>query len=257
MFIAQGTAARPAPRPAELIIRRLSALAELSEAELREVRFAASTSETVRAGRDLHPDRGRHARFVVSGWACRRRLLTDGRRQIFSFVLPGDVVADADGRVEASALTPVEAVDAEHLRRAAEHHPGLAQAFAAMADQQQRLLLDQVVRLGRMSALERLAHLLLELRERLAAVGLADEQRLPLPLTQEVMADALGLSIVHVNRTLQQLRQDGLLELRSGVATLPDPARLADLCGHLRSSAPRFSPPSSPGVDAPGPAPFG
>jgi CRP-like cAMP-binding protein len=86
------------------------------------------------------------------------------------------------------------------------------------------------MRLGRQTALERTAHLFLELRQRLAAVGLADGARFPLPLTQEVLADTLGLSIVHMNRTLQQLRREGLVEVKSGWARLLDPAALAARC---------------------------
>jgi CRP-like cAMP-binding protein len=90
---------------------------------------------------------------------------------------------------------------------------------------------DQVVRLGRRSALERLAHLIMEVHERLQRTGLADRATLPWPLTQEAMADVLGLSIVHVNRTLQQLRREGLITLRAGRAVIPDVERLAALAG--------------------------
>jgi CRP-like cAMP-binding protein len=94
------------------------------------------------------------------------------------------------------------------------------------------LLLDHAVRLGRLTAFERVAHFLLELQQRLEIAGLGDRQRFPLPLTQEILADALGLSIVHVNRTLQQLRRTGLIELRSGVAILVQPDALAKLCDY-------------------------
>jgi DNA-binding GntR family transcriptional regulator len=92
-----------------------------------------------------------------------------------------------------------------------------------------------------MSALERLCHLLLELRERLERIGLADERRMALPLTQEMMADALGLSIVHVNRTLQQLRQERMIELRAGVAHLVDVERMVELCGYREAAAPTLA----------------
>src|SRR5690606_17289675 len=183
MFVSHRASARNLARPADLLIRRLNALADLSESEIRQIRAAASSTEATRAGRDLPSDRRapRHPRFVVSGWACRRRILADGRRQIFGFALPGDLL-DAGGAGSAdigfAALTAVETVDAEGLRQAANDHAGLARALAALAEQQGRLLLDHIVRLGRMNALERLCHMLLELRERLAVVGLADERRL-------------------------------------------------------------------------------
>ena len=90
-------------------------------------------------------------------------------------------------------------------------------------------LLGQVVRIGRQTAYERVAHLLLELHFRLRVVGLATDDFMPLPLTQEIIADALGLSIVHLNRTLQQLRRDGIVEVKGGVARLLDAGRLRSI----------------------------
>jgi CRP-like cAMP-binding protein len=77
-----------------------------------------------------------------------------------------------------------------------------------------------------------MAHFFLELQRRLEVTGLGDSQRFPLPLTQEILADALGLSIVHVNRTLQHLRREQLIELRSGVAILLQPAALAQIADY-------------------------
>lgn len=226
-----------AGRAGELIARRLGAPG-LSDPDLELIAGAARRVETAPAGAELPGQR-----FLVSGWACRRRSLDDGSRQIFSILLPGD---PCEGRrrsvASVAALTPVETAEAPGVFQAADDsllHPGLAEAFEAIREEEERLLLDQIVRLGRLTAYERLAHLLLELRERLARVGLADEQRLPMPLTQETLADALGLSIVHVNRTVQQLRRDGLLELRSGAAVLHDAEALAQLCGYLPLRAPR------------------
>jgi CRP-like cAMP-binding protein len=100
-----------------------------------------------------------------------------------------------------------------------------------------------MVRLGQQTAYERVAHFLLELQRRLQIAGLGDSQRFPLPLTQEMLADSLGLSIVHVNRTLQHLRREKLIELRSGVAILLEPQTLSGICdydavGALRAPAP-------------------
>ena len=81
---------------------------------------------------------------------------------------------------------------------------------------------DHIVRLGRQTAYERMVHLMLEFHHRLQIAGLATNDSFPMPLTQEVMADSLGLSVVHVNRTLQQVRRDGLLEIRSGQVKLLD-----------------------------------
>ncbi len=111
-----------------------------------------------------------------------------------------------------------------------EAHPAARQVFAALARLEQVRLLDHVVRLGRQTAYERVAHLLLELYERARLLGDADGGRFSLPLTQEVLADALGLSVVHVNRVLQQLRRDGYVELRTGQARLLNLSALTRLC---------------------------
>ncbi|MET0273464.1 MAG: Crp/Fnr family transcriptional regulator, partial [Phenylobacterium sp.] len=137
------------------------------------------------------------------------------------------------------ALTAVETVDATPLLKAARsgQAPGLARALAREQVIDQAILFDHMVRLGRQTAYERVAHFLLELRGRLQIAGLGDAQRFPMPLTQEVLADVLGLSIVHVNRTLQQLRRERLIELRSGVAILLQPDVLAQIADYRSVAA--------------------
>lgn len=229
---------RLAPRPLDPVVRRLRTLCPLSEFELDLLRNLGDRRERHAAGEELIAE-GRpapRARFIVSGWACRQRVLPDGRRQIFQFLLPGDGfgLARRPAPPELAAvvaLTALETVDAEPAIEAA--HSGkaanLARGLASLPALEQGLLLDHVVRLGRQTAYERVAHFLLELQRRLEIAGLGDSQRFPLPLTQEILADALGLSIVHVNRTLQQLRRERLIELRSGVAILLQPELLAGI----------------------------
>jgi CRP-like cAMP-binding protein len=230
---------RSASRPLEVVVRRWRALSALSDAELDVLRGLGERRERHVAGEELAPEGGLpgRPRFIVSGWACRQRVLPDGRRQIFSFLLPGDSLALGRRGPELSsiaALTALEAIDAEplldviHSGRA----PGLARALAAIEPIEQMQLFDHMVRLGRQTAYERVAHFLLELQRRLEIVGLGDSQRFPLPLTQEILADALGLSIVHVNRTLQQLRRERLIELRSGVAILLDRELLSSIADY-------------------------
>lgn len=223
-------------RPIDPVLRRLRSVANLSDAEFDLIRRLGERRERHAPGDQLlaEGEASPRASFIVSGWACRQRLLQDGRRQIFGLLLPGDSFAFGH-RPQLSAvvaLTSVETVDAGYVddaigRGAA---PGLAQALATATLVEEALLLDHAVRLGRMTAFERVAHFLLELQRRLEIAGLGDHQRFPLPLTQEILADALGLSIVHVNRTLQQLRRGGLIELRSGVAILLQPETLAKIC---------------------------
>lgn len=226
-----------APRP---VVRRLGALAALSEEETALVLGLAGRAEPYTPGQELVPQGGpiRRARLILDGWACRQRTLADGRRQIIGFLLPGDVIGlrRQPGPLELSAtvaLTRVQCLDASPLREAVVRElgrwPGLAAALRRAERVEEAQLLDHVTRLGRQTAYERVAHLLLELHARLTVTGLAVGPSFPMPLTQETLADALGLSVVHVNRILQQLRREELVELRAGRAVLLQPELLAEI----------------------------
>jgi CRP-like cAMP-binding protein len=229
-------------------MRRLRALATLSEEEQALVRALGEHRQRHAPGEELVAEGqppGR-ARFVLSGWASWQRVMPDGRRQIFGFILPGEGVGLGErpappSLASAVALTALETIDAEPLLEVIRggRAPGMKQAVEQSRRLEQSLLLDHVVRLGRQTAYERVAHFLLELQQRLEVAGLGDAQRFPLPLTQEILADALGLSIVHVNRTLQQLRRERLIELRSGVAILLQPEMLASISDFRRQAAAR------------------
>jgi CRP-like cAMP-binding protein len=174
-------------------------------------------------------------KVLLSGWACRQRLMCDGRRMIFSFLLPGDIVG---GEIKcgprlASIVTLTNVTTIEIPLPPAPEHGGmaseLATAIAAAKSEADSLLHDQLMRLGRMTGTESMADLLLELHRRLFAVGLAGERWFPLPLRQDVLADALGFSAVHVNRTLQFLRREKLIEYAEGMVALKNPNRLVCL----------------------------
>jgi len=151
------------------------------------------------------------------------RILPDGRRQIFSFLLPGDAIeargAGSVGACGVVALTRLEVVN---------RGPQLTDsACRDAALQRERRLYDHLMRMGRLSAKERVIHLLLELHERLERVGLVHGETFKIPLTQEVFADALGLSVVHINRTLKGLRKEGWVYIKAGSVTLRNRPRLA------------------------------
>jgi len=167
--------------------------------------------------------------FILAGWIAELVTLGDGRRQIIAFRLPGDFTGPAAAGVETVFLTYGRTVDGTPLQRLQVQSPGGAASMVSelLKAEEEGRLRQQIVRLGRCSAYERTAHLLLELHERLLEVGLAHSDGFHLPITQEILADALGLSIVHVNRTLQQLRREGQLVLRGSQVTFPDRQALA------------------------------
>jgi CRP-like cAMP-binding protein len=183
----------------------------------------------------LEGDRPAAPMFIVSGWACRLRLTPDGRRQIVQFLIPGDGVGlhgeTGDASTTICALTALETVDAGPLLRAvaAGRAPGLNAALAASRQQEADLLVSQIMRLGRMTPTERVADLVVELHGRLAAVGLATDHELPLPLTIVSIADALGLTPKAAQRALSVLRRRKVLRVRAGKASLRGSTELARL----------------------------
>jgi len=230
----------PAAPPSDILVRRLSLYAQLSPAEIALLETLPLAPQDVGAGTELIVE-GRlldTPRLLVSGWACRFRMLPDGRRQIFDFILPGDMYGlclrpQAIALTTAITLTQAQIADASALwvaiKERPDEFPGLSDACHNTASLEEAYLLNQLVRVGRQTAYERTAHLILEIHDRLNAVGLADGPTIPMPLTQETIADALGLSVVHLNRTLQLLRRDHLIESRAGFVKLLQPEQLADV----------------------------
>jgi CRP-like cAMP-binding protein len=221
----------------------LNALKPLSAGQTQRIEALGDRVEVHNAGAMLYQDDGGQIRpsLLLSGWACRQRLLPDGRRQIFSLMLPGDGIGfcpDASPLASASvvALTKVAVASLEPPLGAA---PPPTQADSAndvldfsehmrlSAFLDEGLLLDHVVRLGRQTAYERTAHLILELHWRSGLIGQADDRSFTLPLTQEILADVLGLSVVHINRTLQNLRRERLVDMTGQRVVLLDAAQLS------------------------------
>lgn len=180
------------------------------------------------------------------GWAALAVILPDGRRQITRLLIAGDICGPADRRRGAGpcatvALTRVKTISRGLLAEALDAgHPNQSRLAALLEEASYREragAMTHLVRLGRMSAYERTGHLLLELLERHASAGLAHgAATIPLPLTQEVLADTLGLSVVHMNRTLQQLRRDKHIVSKAGRITFLDAERLAQTCDYAWES---------------------
>ncbi|WP_342166784.1 Crp/Fnr family transcriptional regulator [Methylobacterium sp. SD21] len=202
----------------------------LAEA-LGPARSIAARADIIDEGDDPHA-----VNVILEGWACRARQLADGRRQIVSLLLPGDscnphifLLDRMDHAI--SAVTPVvyASIPGAALESLTARSPNLDRAFQREALATAAIQREWTVSLGCRSGIERLAHLFCEMRARLAAVGLATRTTCPLPLTQHDLAHSLGQTSVHINRTLQELRAQGLITLRSRRLTIHDPLRLAEL----------------------------
>jgi CRP-like cAMP-binding protein len=171
---------------------------------------------------------------VEEGWACRYRTLSGGRRQITALFLPGEYCEPQWllGETAAEPIMGLTAVRAKSMALAALATSGGARndGMTAMLAATLRALSRQaewIVALGRKSAAERLCAFFADIHERLDRGGrLIDPRSCIMPITQVDLADVVGLTPVHVNRVLRQLRQDGLIELEGRVLRISDPARL-------------------------------
>ncbi|WP_225768594.1 Crp/Fnr family transcriptional regulator [Inquilinus sp. Marseille-Q2685] len=170
---------------------------------------------------------------VASGWAMRFKMLKDGRRQILSFVLPGDVIG-FQAQFFDRAVTSIEAitdislcvVPYQDIAGLYQDQPEIAFRFAALTADQKRVMEEQLLSLGQRTALERVAALILDLYGRAEARDMVRNDGMPFPLTQQHVADALGISLVHANRTLKQLQRDGLFRIKGRRLQLLDAAAL-------------------------------
>jgi CRP-like cAMP-binding protein len=195
----------------------------------------------VSAGSDLFRlgEKGEAIYSLVDGWVALYKLMDDGGRQILQFALPGTILAfvPVQGAVmnySAQALTDaiVSVVPHQNLGRLARECPEVGMQLAGMISADRSLAYDQLSSVGRRPARERVAHLLLELfmRSRLRWPGHRSEE-VYLPLTQENIGDATGLTGVHVNRVLRDLRKEGILEFHYRRLRIVNPDKLIDVAG--------------------------
>ena len=223
----------------DAIIDKLQTLGELPATDklllktvLSDVRSIAARKHILREG-----DRPAYVHLVVSGWCCRYNIVAKGTRQITAFLLPGDLcnshitlLRQMDHSV--GTLTPAEiafitpAKMEELLAR-----PLIARALWLAGLIDESALRAWTVSLGKRDASERLAHLICELYVRLGIAGSAVTDGFDLPLTQEELGDALGLTPVHVNRVLRHLREAGLMSFRNHTVEIADFSKLQKAAG--------------------------
>ncbi|MXQ07921.1 helix-turn-helix domain-containing protein [Alphaproteobacteria bacterium GH1-50] len=174
--------------------------------------------------------------LVLDGWAMRCVPLADGRRQILSVALPGDIVGldslaigTSDYAAVAFSHMSLAAVEPSAFLRVMTERSGLRDCVNRVEALEALHMRNQILRLGRLNAKERIAHFLWEVHGRLARVGRVEDGMMSFPMTQTDLSDALGLSLVHTNRQLQELRRDDLITLRRDRLTIHAPDRLREV----------------------------
>jgi CRP-like cAMP-binding protein len=213
--------------------------ARLTDEDRVVLRDLSSRMKRIPSNHDISSegDRPENVHLVMEGFACRYKILADGRRQIMAFLVPGDfcdlhvfILKAMDHTIATlSPCTVVKIPRAQIL--ALTERPAIARAFwwAALVDE--ATLREWLVNIGARPAEQRVAHLLCELLLRLEAVGLTNGDTYELPITQAELADTTGLTSVHVNRVLQRLRRDGLITLKSKNLMIMDVERLKAFSG--------------------------
>lgn len=220
------------------LARKLGNFVALSEPELEVLDSLHRRRRSFAVGRDLvfQGQTGQAAYILAEGWVSSHKLLRNGSRQIVDFQIPGDFLGlrsvlfrTADQNVEPFTAVEASEVLQSDLLQVFSTTPRLATAVLWAASRDEAMVVEHLVGIGRRDALERTAHLLLELSARLTLVGRGTRDGFACPLTQYHLADALGLSAVHVNRVLRESREDGLATFQTGRVTIHDFKKLAEL----------------------------
>jgi CRP-like cAMP-binding protein len=220
------------------LLRKLCNFTELSEEECRAVVDCCKDVRTVGAREDVisQGDRTGGVKLLLDGFACRYKTLEDGRRQIVAYFVPGDlcdlrvfILKRMDHSIGAIAPSRVATIAPENVLRLMHTYPALTRALWWSTLVEEAIAREWILNVGQRNALERTAHLFCELLYRFRAVGLNQGLSCTLPLTQVELAETLGLSPVHVNRTLQELRRQKLITLDDGTLTIQNLQALEEL----------------------------
>ena len=219
-------------------LKHITGLSECEQAALNSLQMV---QRLVTRDADIIQPGERLSRVLVmkEGWAIRYATMPDGRRQILSFVLPGDFISlhldlnqkASFGVVSITSCKIVE-IDGSEIGHALRSLPAIVESLNWYVRREMTILGDHTMRLGRMTAYGRVCHLLLEIWSRQNFSGdVGDDRVAAFPLTQAIMADALGLSVVHVNRQVMRLRRENLVSIAKRKLTIHDDTKLREVSG--------------------------
>ncbi len=222
------------------LISKLERGADLTVEDRARLEAVVRHRRSVERRKDLihQGDAPSDVHLVMEGFACRYKVLPNGRRQIMAFLIPGDfcdfhvaILGVMDHGI--ATLTPctMVSIPSETIADLTMNHPRIARALWWCTLVDEAILREWLVNMGQRPADQQVAHVLCELLVRLQSVGLATDTSYDFPLTQQELGDAMGLSVVHTNRSLQTLRDAGLMVLKDGTMTIPDVARMNEFAG--------------------------
>ncbi|WP_076070252.1 Crp/Fnr family transcriptional regulator [Sphingomonas montana] len=225
---------------ANRFVEKLSGLAELTAADKAALEKATARPRRYVARQDLirEGDEPGPMFVVLEGWVCRYKILPSGTRQIMAFLMPGDacdlhikLLAEMDHSIQALTTAMIATVSRDEMQALMSGHPNVASAMYSAQLVDEGIMRAWIVSMGRRSSPERVAHLMCELYLRARNIGLTGNGEFALPLSQLVLADALGMTAVHINRVLKELRLTGAMALKRGSVTILDPVKLVQIAG--------------------------
>ena len=221
-------------------VRKLSGFEQLSAVEISDLARATARSRKVAARRDLirEGDRPGPVFVMLEGWACRYKILPSGTRQVLAYLMPGDacdlhvgLLAEMDHSIQTIVASQVATIERADMDAMIARHSGIARAMHMAQLVDEGTMRAWITSMGRRTSIERVAHLTCELYLRARGIGLVDGPEFELPLSQLLLADSLGMTAVHINRVLKELRLSGAMELTRGHVVVTDPARLVEIAG--------------------------
>jgi CRP-like cAMP-binding protein len=233
------------------LIAQLDLIAELSREDRAALEALPIRTRTVPERRDVIREGARPTDccLVVDGMLCRYKMLSNGRRQMLSIHFSGDLpdlqslnLGVMDHSLATITQSRIAFIPHDSVRKLLKARPGVADAFMKHLLVDAAIYREWIANIGRRTALERIAHVICECFTRLSALGLARPATFELPMTQSELGDATGLSNVHVNRTMKELRRLGLIETTAKVHAILDWDQLREAAGfepsylHLRSN---------------------
>lgn len=226
--------------PIEMMIRKLRQHSELPDEDVQAVRSIVAPVKNLPADSPIVRERDDSTQccVILSGFAYRSKVSEDGKRQILSFHIAGDipdlhglVLKRMDHDLTTLSKAQVGFIDHDELDGLLRARPTLARALWRESLVDAALFRQWIVNLGTRSASGRMAYLIAELRQRLGTMDMVANEQFDFPVTQSKLADALGLSVVHVNRVLQAFRTQGILDFKRSVVTLGDFEKILELGG--------------------------
>ncbi|MHB8285208.1 MAG: Crp/Fnr family transcriptional regulator [Caulobacteraceae bacterium] len=221
-------------------IEKLRSYSELTSEGAAALAAATAKPRKVAAKHDLirEGDRPGPVFIMLEGWACRYKILPSGTRQVLAFLMPGDccdlhvgLLAEMDHSIQTITPALVATIDRDDMDAIMDKHRAVAKAMYIGQLIDEGTLRSWITSMGRRTSTERVAHLICELYLKARSNGLASEACFALPLSQTLLADALGMTPVHLNRVLKELRLSGAMTLQRGSLVITDPAKLVQIAG--------------------------